>query len=282
MCTCLLHSLQAKLLIQNHTPDMGSNSSSQQGSSSNIELEYSSENDTDITSTSETYKVPSKTTISSESTIPSYSAEGHAQLLDENSQSVEVQAEFQDASFRSVSSMEYSVDPELRLREAERLRQQQQGLPSNADSTSSNCDNYTVRAVQGATIDEDYYLIEPEDTLVCGGKDCGTNLVNPREILGSLDVGALASKLQLLEHTAATDKEGGMGQRRRGSSMGTGLDCGELKKVEIKEGGAHLVKLSIEKAGTAMAWEFRTEPKGIAFGICYKENVGSREEEVSG
>ena len=64
--------------------------------------------------------------------------------------------------------------------------------------------------------------------------------------------------------------------------MGTGLDCGEQKKVDIKEVGAHVIKVPIGKAGTAVAWDFRTELKGIAFGTCFKENADSvREMEVS-
>ena len=39
--------------------------------------------------------------------------------------------------------------------------------------------------------------------------------------------------------------------------------------------------ITIEKCGTAIAWVFNTEPKGIAFGIVYKPtSESSREDEV--
>ena len=49
----------------------------------------------------------------------------------------------------------------------------------------------------------------------------------------------------------------------------------------MQGGGIHSVPITIEKCGTAIAWEFNTEPKGIAFGIVYKSaSESSKEDEV--
>ena len=49
----------------------------------------------------------------------------------------------------------------------------------------------------------------------------------------------------------------------------------------MQGGGVHSVPITIEKCGTAIAWEFNTEPKGIAFGIVYKPtSESSKEDEV--
>ena len=82
----------------------------------------------------------------------------------------------------------------------------------------------------------------------------------------------------------------------RGNILGTGflntckftiltvivvLDNLEYKEVMMAGGGVHTVPITIEKCGTAIAWVFNTEPKGIAFGIIYKPtSESSREDEV--
>ena len=49
----------------------------------------------------------------------------------------------------------------------------------------------------------------------------------------------------------------------------------------MQGGTTHPVPVIIEKCGTAIAWEFSTEPKGIAFGIVYKStSENSQEYEV--
>lgn len=49
----------------------------------------------------------------------------------------------------------------------------------------------------------------------------------------------------------------------------------------MQGGGVHSVPITIEKCGTAIAWEFNTEPKGLAFGIVYKPTSdSSKEDEV--
>lgn len=200
--------------------------------------------------------------------------------------------EFQPTSFKSVSSAEYSVDPEVRLREAEREKQQQQAVVRiddlASDSSHPNADGYTIRSVKGATIDEDYYLIDTDTEALGTATDVNTSfpmdLENPTGV-GSLDFGALASKLRLLESTSLITERaegGGVGGRRRVSSVG-GVACGELTEVMLGGGEVHRVKVPVEKCGTAVIWEFSTEPRGIAFGISYKEDKdASREDEVSG
>ena len=49
----------------------------------------------------------------------------------------------------------------------------------------------------------------------------------------------------------------------------------------MQGGGVHSVPITIEKCGTAIAWEFNTEPKGIVVGIIYKPTSESpKEDEV--
>lgn len=49
----------------------------------------------------------------------------------------------------------------------------------------------------------------------------------------------------------------------------------------MEGGGVQNVPVTIDKCGTAIAWEFNTEPKGIAFGIFYRSTAeSSREDEV--
>ena len=55
----------------------------------------------------------------------------------------------------------------------------------------------------------------------------------------------------------------------------------EYTEVMMQGGTTHPVHVTIEKCGTAIAWEFSTEPKGIAFGIVYKStSENSQEYEV--
>ena len=58
-------------------------------------------------------------------------------------------------------------------------------------------------------------------------------------------------------------------------------DTLEYKEVMMQGGGVHTVPITIAKCGTAIVWEFNTEPKGIAFGITYKPSDESgREDDV--
>ena len=55
-----------------------------------------------------------------------------------------------------------------------------------------------------------------------------------------------------------------------------------MTEVMLEGGASHTVDVTIERHGTAIAWEFSTEPKGIAFGIGYRESKKTtREDEVS-
>ena len=56
----------------------------------------------------------------------------------------------------------------------------------------------------------------------------------------------------------------------------------EFKEVVIDGGGVQNVPMAVVRIGTAIVWEFSTKPKGIAFGIWYKEKKDSQKEvEVS-
>ena len=57
------------------------------------------------------------------------------------------------------------------------------------------------------------------------------------------------------------------------------LDNVGYKEVMMVGGGVHSVPITIEKRGTAIAWEFNTKPKGVAFGIIYKPTSESLQED---
>ncbi len=170
--------------------------------------------------------------------------------------------------------MEYSVDPEIRQREAERSRQTDKSLYSISTV------DYHVSSVQGETIDESYCLIDtqPEEESFPIGID------HPGTLRG-LDVNALASKLATLEDgddgVVGGGGEGvrGEGQRRRISNRSGRVGCPDVTEVMMEGGGVHRVLVQIEKLGTAIVWEFSTEPKGIAFGVCYKDTKESEMED---
>ena len=165
-------------------------------------------------------------------------------------------------SLHSVSSVEYTVDPELKLREAEKL-QQTEGL----DLPDANV---TISSVDGATVDDSYYIIDatPQTSVFPVGLDSpGT---------AQLDVDALASRLASLEATNEVEKS--HSRRVSDGSMGGFTRGAEYKEIMMDGGAMHKVPMSIDKIGTAVVWEFSTEPKGIAFGICYKETRDSKKE----
>lgn len=248
-------------------------SNSQSGSRTHLDLEYS--DDGDNSSTTGTY-VSTKCILNSEDTIVSDPMEAHT-YSDKNytyTSTPPMQGEkFEDMSFKSVSSAEYSVDPELRLREAERMKRQPNPVITLGDGLEVN-----IRSVEGATIDEDYCLIDT-------GVESYTTDTNPTVVLGGLDLGAIASRLSLLVSTslASVERDEGAneGGKRHGLSM-TSPEYGEMTKVVLGGGEMHCVNVLVDKCGTAVCWEFSTEPKGIAFGISYKEEEeASQEVEVS-
>lgn len=50
----------------------------------------------------------------------------------------------------------------------------------------------------------------------------------------------------------------------------------------LRAGQCHEVELKIEKPGVLLEWEFKSEPKGIAFGMFYCEKDNASRNEVSG
>ena len=165
-------------------------------------------------------------------------------------------------SIHSVNSVDYTVDPELKLREAEKVQQNEDiELPDG---------NVTISSIDGATADDGYYVIDgtPQTSVFPVGLD------SPGTV--QLDVDALASKLASLEVASETEKS----HSRRVSDVSIGgLSRGaEYKEIMMEGGALHKVPMSIDKIGTAIVWEFSTEPKGIAFGIWYKEKKDSKRE----
>ena len=169
--------------------------------------------------------------------------------------------------------MEYSVEPDIKQREMEEKK------PENSVYSISDTD-FHIRSVRGETVDEDYCLIDTEPTEPTGGS-FPVGLDDPGSL--RLDVSALASKLATLDDgEPQEDHEEGDTSKKRWS-IGSGREgCMENTEVMLDGGGMHKVAVSIRKYGTAISWEFSTEPKGIAFGIWYMETKeSSKEEEVS-
>ena len=175
--------------------------------------------------------------------------------------------------------MEYSVDPETLRREAEMERAEREKLTRvDREQCSIEDTDYCISSVQGETIDESYYLIETQPQ---GDSSFPMGLDEPGAF--GLDVNALASKLATLEERRAGDEtEASIADRRRLSTGSGRVGRPEMTEEVLEGGGVHRVPVRVEKLGTAIVWEFSTEPKGIAFGLCYKERKeSSKEEEVS-
>ena len=174
---------------------------------------------------------------------------------------------FETGSVHSVNSSDYMVDPELKQREAAKL----QLNGTEEIDTAHGC--VRISTVEGDSVDDSYYVIEsdPQNSAFPVGIDSPGA---PR-----LDVDALASKLASLEVTNIIEKSHA---RRVSDGSTTGTAKSSEYREEVMEGGAvHIVPMTIQKIGTAIVWEFSTEPKGIAFGISYKEKKDSkREDEV--
>lgn len=172
--------------------------------------------------------------------------------------------------------MEYFVDPETLHREAEREKQSKTEPPDGVSVCTGSDANYCISTVQGATLDDDYYLIEaqPQDSSFPMGLDDPTGGMH-------FDVNALASKLATLEGNQEVEPGGrGLaGVERRVSTGSERVGRTELMEKVLEGGGVFKVPVRVEKHGTAIVWEFSTEPKGIAFGICYKESQESTKEE---
>jgi hypothetical protein len=91
----------------------------------------------------------------------------------------------------------------------------------------------------------------------------------------SLDLDVLREKLALLE---AQDRKGEKRQEVESvkpHSVGNPSTV-EEKEVSLSAGQSHEVQLTIDKSGYTIEWEFRSEPKGIAFGIYYQSSSKSK------
>ena len=278
MLVFVYFSLQAKLLLQNQTSDFEVNSDFDSGSGFHLKLDNS---ESDNSSAVDMCEIPSKWTLNSEDHLGSTLSDRlvvsvPCPLIDDD--------EFQSLSYKSISSADYSVDPALQLREAEKIKQADQQVIYLDDALKAS-----ICSVQGETFDEDYYLIDTESvsltTTANGNASFPVGLVDPITGPGALDVGALASRLSMLESStlAVEDRgrvdDGGDGQDQPSLSRQTSEGCGEMTEVELGGGEVHEVRMVVERCGTGVVWEFSTEPKGIAFGISYREKMDTTQED---
>ena len=164
---------------------------------------------------------------------------------------------------------EYSVDPAVRKRESER---------SSGPQSEVEAVQYHIAAVEGDSLGDSYYLIDTNPQFPVGVDVPGNKF---------LDVNALASKLASLEvrqqgnpATTGGDNsdplQGATGGREIPREGLTGFT-----EVALEGGSAHTVKVKVEKKGTAIAWEFMSEPKGLAFGLSFEDFEGAKIEQVS-
>ena len=164
---------------------------------------------------------------------------------------------------------EYSVDPAVRKRESERSSGPQSGVEAV---------QYHIAAVEGDSLGDSYYLIDTNPQFPVGVDVPGNKF---------LDVNALASKLASLEvrqqgNPATTG--GDNSDPLQGATGGKEIPREGLTgftEVVLEGGSAHTVKVKVEKKGTAIAWEFMSEPKGLAFGLSFEDFEGAKIEQVS-
>lgn len=156
----------------------------------------------------------------------------------------------------------YSVDPEDKKRESAR---------SSSRQSSRAEVQYHIASVEGDTADESYYIIDTNPQFPMGVDVPGNQF---------LDVNALASKLASLEVTQGQVDTGEPSSNSSPTPPGdVARDENQSKNLtgftEISLGGgdAHTVTVKVGKKGTAIAWEFLSEPKGLAFGLFFQENV---------
>ena len=164
---------------------------------------------------------------------------------------------------------EYSVDPEVRKRENVRSSGRQSGVEEVT---------YHMTAVEGDSLEDSYYLIDTNPQFPVGVDVPGNKY---------LDVNALASKLASLEvrqHGGSGAPGGENSDPLQGATGGGGISREGLTgftEVALEGGSAHSVKVKVEKKGTAVAWEFMSEPKGLAFSLSFEEVEGAKTEQVS-
>ena len=177
------------------------------------------------------------------------------------------------AGFTWSPAEEYSVDPEAKKRESARSG----SLPSSRGGGNDEV-QYHIAAVEGDSFDDSYYLIDTNPQFPVGLDVPGNRL---------LDVNALASKLATLEVTQMQHHDGrGSDGCASPGAVGlevTGVNTGGNGFTEIALGGskAHTVTVKVEQQGTAVAWEFSSEPKGLAFGLSFEDDIeGAQTEQV--
>ena len=157
---------------------------------------------------------------------------------------------------------EYSVDPEAKKRESARSDSQQSG------GGASEGVQYHIAAVEGDSLGESYYLVDTNPQFPVGVDVPGNQF---------FDVDALASKLASLEvRQQGAGAPGGEISDPTVSSKGSA----GFTEVALEGGGAHTVKVKVEKKGTAVSWEFMSEPKGLAFGLSFEDLEGTKNEQV--
>ena len=157
-------------------------------------------------------------------------------------------------SLKSCNSTEYIVDPELKKREAMN-------------------DDFHIQSVDGETEDDSYYVVDatPKGSRFPVGLDSSGSM--------QLDVNALASKLANLEAGQSENSQHSMSPLVTSPNM-TGHTNTRYCEVVLGGGEAHKVNVNVGRLGTVVAWEFNTDPKGIAFGISYKVDEEQTREEV--
>ena len=162
---------------------------------------------------------------------------------------------------------EYSVDPEVRRRESARSSSRQSGVEGV---------QYHIAAVEGDSLEDSYYLIDTNPQFPVGVDVPGNKF---------FDVNALASKLASLEvrqeESPASSTGGHKSGPLPGAMGGGGEGLAGFTEVALEGGSAHTVKVKVEKKGTAIAWEFMSEPKGLAFGLSFEDFEGAKSEQVS-
>ena len=162
---------------------------------------------------------------------------------------------------------EYSVDPAVRKRESERSSGPQLGVEGV---------QYHIAAVEDS-LEDGYYLIDTNPQFPVGVDVPGNKL---------FDVNALASKLASLEVRQQGNPATAGGENSdplQGATGGREIPREGLTgftEVALEGGSAHTVKVKVEKKGTAIAWEFMTEPKGLAFGLLFEDFEGAKTEQV--
>ena len=159
------------------------------------------------------------------------------------------------------NSVEYSVDPVL----------------SNTNITYTMTST-TTSSSKITDPDDEFCVIEamPRNEVFPVGLDSPGD---PR-----LDVSALRAKLATLETSTTPMSNGTLKEteNRLSSKPGTLLDSDiqEVEEMEVAGGASHHVKVLVNTPRTVVAWQFSSQPKGLAVGLNYQEQEGDKIVEV--